>query len=116
MRVALAASMIAPTDLQSKGVAMAIVVVFRFPDEDISKYNSVFEAGEAILEQPKRLDHVCYEDGSGFTVVDVWEDEGSFAAFGPVIGPALAQAGLSGTPEIHRLVGTISQSGTRTSH
>jgi hypothetical protein len=66
--------------------------------------------------QPKRLDHVCYEDGAGLTVVDVWEDEASFTAFDPVIGPALVQAGLNAPPEIHRLVGTISQSGTRTSY
>ena len=48
-------------------------------------------------------------------VVDVWEDEEeSFNAFGQVIGPTLAQVGLNGAPEIHRLIGTISQGGART--
>ena len=96
---------------------MAIVVVFRFPNDALSKYNSVFEVGgEAILEQPKRLSHACYEDGAGFTVVDVWEDEASFTAFGATIGPTMGAVGLAGAPEIHRLIGTISQTGTRTSY
>ena len=47
---------------------MAIVVVFRFPNDDVSKYDSVFEfGGDPIRAQPKRLQHVCYEDGAGFT-------------------------------------------------
>jgi hypothetical protein len=117
MCASFAASMIAPQNPQSNGATMAIVVVFRFPHDDVSKYNGVFEAGgDAILAQPKRLSHLCFEDGAGFTVVDVWEDEASFAAFGPVIGPTLAEVGLSGEPEIHRVIGTISQDGARTSY
>ena len=94
---------------------MPIVAVFEFPGEDIAKYHKVFEVGGApILEQPTRLSHVCYGTETGFTVVDVWEDEASFAAFGEIIGPATARAGLDAKPVVHHLEGTISQDGTRT--
>ncbi len=71
---------------------MPIVVVFDFPGEDIAKYHKVFElGGPAVNAQPSRFDHVCYQTDNGFTVIDVWEDEASFRAFGSVIGPALAE-------------------------
>jgi hypothetical protein len=101
---------------RSKGAEMAIVVVFRFPDGDRSSYERVFElGGSQILDQPKRLSHVSYEDAGGFTVIDVWEQEADFAAFGAVIGGVLAQIGLDAAPEIHQAFGTISQDGTRRS-
>jgi hypothetical protein len=94
---------------------VAVAVVFEFPGEDIAKYHKVFEVGgPAILEQPERLDHLCYQTDTGFTVIDVWADEASFAAFGPVVGPALAKAGLDAKPAVYELEGTISQDGTRT--
>lgn len=94
---------------------MPIVAVFEFPTDDIAKYHQVFEiGGPSILEQPDRLHHVCYRTASGWTVVDVWRDEASFAAFGEVIGPATAQAGLDAKPAVYAAVGTISDTGERT--
>ncbi len=61
---------------------MAIAAVFEFPGEPIEKYRKVFDAGEAIVNQPGRSYHVCYRTGTGFTVIDIWADEQSFAAFG----------------------------------
>ncbi|MGH6999234.1 MAG: hypothetical protein ACREEO_13640 [Phenylobacterium sp.] len=93
---------------------MPIVAVFEFPGEDVAKYHSVFEVGGApILEQPKRLSHTCYRTDRGFTVVDIWADEASFAAFGEIIGPATAQAGLEAKPLVYPLEGTIDADGTR---
>jgi hypothetical protein len=78
---------------------MPIVVVFDFPGEDTAKYHKVFElGGPAVNAQPDRLDHICYKTDNGFTVIDVWQDEASFTAFGGVIGPALAGAGLNPQP------------------
>jgi hypothetical protein len=95
---------------------MAIVAVFEFPDEPVSKYEQVFEyGGPPIADQPSRLHHVCYRTETGFTVVDVWADEPSFAAFGEVIGPAMHKAGLDARPVIHPVQGTISQDGKRSS-
>ena len=96
---------------------MPIVAVFEFPGEDIAKYHKVFEVGgPAILEQPMRHSHICYRTEGGWTVVDVWEDEASFAAFGEVIGPATAAAGLAAKPLVYPLEGTISQAGKRTTY
>jgi hypothetical protein len=96
---------------------MPVVAVFEFPGEDIAKYHKVFAVdGDRITDQPKRLNHLCFRTDDGFTVVDVWEDEGSFAAFGEVIGPAAAQAGLDAKPRVYRLEGTISPAGVWTTY
>ena len=92
---------------------MAIVAVFEFPNESPEKYERVLASGAAVLDQPKRLSHVCYRTGDGFTVVDVWEDEASFAAFGEVLGPVMHDVGLDGKPAIYPVQGTISQDGRR---
>jgi hypothetical protein len=91
---------------------MAIVVVFDFPGEPIAKYYKVFELGGApVHSQPSRFDHLCFQTGDGFTVIDVWESEESFNAFGPVIGPALAGAGLRPNPRIYPLEATMGADG-----
>ncbi len=93
---------------------MAIVVVFEFPNDDVAKYERVFEiVGAPILEQPNRRFHTCYLSDTGFTVVDVREDEASFAAFGEVLGPVLAEVGLDAAPQIHQLQSTTTQGGVR---
>ena len=91
-----------------------IAAVFEFPNESVDKYEKVFEVGgEPITGQPKRLQHVCYRTEKGFTVVDVWADEQSFAAFGEIIGPATQRAGLDAKPSVYPVQGTISQDGHR---
>jgi hypothetical protein len=96
---------------------MPVVAVFDFPGEDIAKYRKVFEVGgKPITDQPKRLSHICYRNNGGFTVVDVWEDEASFAAFGEVIGPATVAAGLDAKPLVYRLDASISQDGIWTTY
>lgn len=93
---------------------MPIVVVFDFPGEDIAKYHKVFDlGGPAVNAQPSRTDHICYRTGNGFTVIDVWEDEASFQAFGPIIGPALAGAGLDPKPMVYPLEATMGRDGNR---
>lgn len=94
---------------------MAIVAVFKFPTERVEKYEKVFEiGGPPITDQPKRLHHICYRTGEvGFVVVDVWEDEASFAAFGGIIGPATQQAGLNAQPEVYALHAYMARDGIR---
>jgi hypothetical protein len=87
---------------------MAIAVVFEFAGADVAQYHKVTEiGGDKITDQPKRISHVCYRTDDGFTVVDVWEDEAAFQAFGPVIGPAIAQAGLAAEPRVYPVEGTM---------
>lgn len=54
--------------------------------------------------------HVCDRTEGGWTVLDVRENEESFATFGEVIGPATAAAGLDARP-VYRVEGTVTKDG-----
>jgi hypothetical protein len=94
---------------------MAIVVVIPFPNDSIEKYDRAWEeGGRPMVDQPKRLHHIAYRTGDvGFTVVDVWEDEESFQAFGEIIGLATDAAGLEGRPTVYPLLGYMGTDGVR---
>jgi len=94
---------------------MAIAAVFEFPNEPVEKYHKVFEAGEAIVHQPDRLYHACYRTGDGFTVIDIWASEQSFAAFGETLGPAIHRAGLDARPAVYPVEQVMSNDGIRSS-
>jgi hypothetical protein len=94
---------------------MAIAAVFEFPGEPVEKYHKVFETGDAIVNQPSRLYHVCYRTHDGFTVVDIWADEQSFAAFGQTLGPAVQNAALDARPAVYPVEQIMTQDGTRSS-
>jgi hypothetical protein len=94
---------------------MPIAAVFEFPGEPVEKYHKVFEAGETIVNQPNRLYHVCYRTETGFTVLDIWADEQSFAAFGQALGPAVQNAGLDARPAVYPVEQTMTQDGIRSS-
>ena len=91
---------------------MTISVVFDFPDARLSQYEEVFTlGGDAIVNQPERLHHQCFESGRGFTVVDLWASEDAFTRFGEVIGPILQQLGLSQPPKVHRTRRVVTRTG-----
>jgi hypothetical protein len=94
---------------------MTIAAVFEFPSDPVEKYHKVFEAGPAIVDQPDRIYHVCYRTETGFTVVDIWADEQSFAAFGETLGPAVQRAGLQAKPAVYRVEQYMTQDGARRS-
>lgn len=94
---------------------MAIAAIFEFPAEPVEKYRKVFDAGEVIVNQPNRLYHVCYRTDTGFTVIDIWADEQSFAAFGETLGPALHHAGLVAKPTVYPVEQVMTQAGIRSS-
>jgi hypothetical protein len=97
------------------GVPMAIVAVFEFPTDSVEKYEAVFDiGGSSITDQPSRLSHLCYRTENGFTVVDTYTDEASFAAFGEILGPVAAQAGLDAKPLVYPVQQMVSHDGTRT--
>jgi hypothetical protein len=96
---------------------MAITVLFDFPNGSVEQYKQVFEKGGApIVDQPARLHHQCFANGDGVTVVDIWEDEASFGAFGELLGPILAELGLETIPDVRRTYRTLSQSGEITDY
>jgi len=57
---------------------------------------------------PGRRFHVCFGTGSNLRVVDVWESQEAFNAFGQTLMPILHQVGLDpGQPEIVEVHNTI---------
>jgi hypothetical protein len=93
---------------------MAIAAVWDFPGVTPEQYEEVFRlGGDAINAQPQRLSHVCYCTPTGIRVVDVWQDQESFAAFGAVLGPVVAAAGLDAAPQIFPVQGFMATDGVR---
>ena len=86
---------------------MAIAVLFEFPNDSLSKYDEVLQGEPRTQDQPARSFHVCFEMGSGFGVLDVWDSEEAFARFGDVLRPILAKVGLQGEPKIYPVHNTI---------
>src|SRR4051794_24181474 len=98
--------------LQKGGTAMTIAAIWDFQDRTPEQYEEVFRLGGALIHaQPNRLSHLCYRTPTGIRVVDVWKDEESFAAFGAVLGPAVAAAGLDTPPEILPVQGFMAVDG-----
>ena len=93
---------------------MAIAAVWHFEGNTADQYEKVFEiGGSAINAQPGRLSHVCYVTPTGIDVIDVWADEGAFAAFGAIIGPATVAAGLGAPPTVYPVQGFMGGDGVR---
>jgi uncharacterized protein len=83
---------------------MPIVATFDGRSLPIGSYDDVLAADrDRIVNQPERLDHVCYRAGDGYVIVDVWTSAEAFEEFGKMLAPALEQAGITGQPEVHEI-------------
>jgi hypothetical protein len=93
---------------------MAIAVNFELPEgSSLEQYDQLFRSNDQLSHQPDRRFHICYETATGFGVVDVWESEEAFAAFGEILGPLLAETDLKPTPHVHRIHQTLTAAGER---
>lgn len=94
---------------------MTIAVLFELPPgSTLAQYDEAMRvAGDATLHQPDRLYHVCFRTETGFGVLDVWESEEAFAAFGEVLVPASKQAGMAPVPHVYPAHQIITQAGER---
>jgi hypothetical protein len=72
-----------------------------------------FELSPELGHQPQRRFHQAFETETGFTVIDTWESEAAFAAFGELLGPVLQDVGLSPIPQVYRTYETIDAAGER---
>jgi hypothetical protein len=82
---------------------MAIMMVLDVAGAGAEQYDQVMKGlAEAGATTPAgRLHHVAGPRPDGWLVVDVWQDEASFAGFAQTLVPLLAQAGLAhARPEI----------------
>jgi len=89
---------------------MAITVTVTPRSMEARQYDEVIKRLEnAGASAPAgRLYHVCFGTGSSLRVVDVWESQDAFEAFGQTLLPILGQVGIDpGQPEfaeVHNII------------
>ena len=73
-----------------------VLVYFSFAQASAEQYDQVWvDLKAAGYEHPKGLlFHAGAPKGTGWTVVDVWESEDDFRAFGAVLMPIIIKTGL----------------------
>ena len=88
---------------------MAVVLVHQGPSLTQEKYDEIVRRltdGKGLSSTsdwpvPGILVHAAGQSPEGFRVVDVWESEAACQAFGEVLGPILAEAGVTDPPSIY---------------
>jgi hypothetical protein len=89
---------------------MVVVAVFQDPSLTQERYEqsvNKLTGGKSRVESPADwpveglLVHVAGQGKDGFRVVDVWDSEESFQAFGEVILPILEELGIDVQPEVY---------------
>jgi hypothetical protein len=86
---------------------MAIVVLFEFPGLTQAQYDQALsrltggKPYNSFADMPAAkgvLMHAAFPTPAGFRVVDVWESEAAFQAFGAVLAPILKEIGFPDAP------------------
>jgi len=89
---------------------MAITMTVTPRSMDARQYDEVLKRLEnaGASAPPGRLYHVCFGTGTSLRVVDVWESQDAFNAFGQTLLPILQQMGIDpGQPEaaeVHNII------------
>ena len=92
---------------------MTIVATFDGRSLPIESYDRILASDpDGITNQPERLHHVCYRDGDGFVVVDVWTSAEAFAEFAKLLGPGMEAAGIQIQPEVREVHHVLPGTGT----
>jgi hypothetical protein len=89
---------------------MAITALFTPRSMNASQYDEILKqlenAGAGTPEG--RRYHVCFGTGSSLRVLDVWESQETFNAFGQILMPILQRVGVDpGQPDIAEVYNTI---------
>ena len=89
---------------------MAVVVVHHGPsltqekyEEAVSRLTGGKDRLESLSDWPVGgiVFHTAGQGNDGFRVVDVWESEDAFNAFGEHLGPIMEEIGVSDPPEVY---------------
>jgi hypothetical protein len=91
---------------------MALAFLFTPPSMTAEQYDEVIrqlETAGAGTPAGRRY-HVCFGTGAHLRVLDVWESQEAFNAFGPTLMPILQQVGVDpGQPEIAEVHNEIAE-------
>lgn len=81
---------------------MAIMITFDYTGSQ-SQFDQIWHELRAIGQQdPKaRLSHVACPNGTGMFVVDVWESQETFEAFGAHLMPIIQKVGGEVTHQVY---------------
>ena len=85
---------------------MAITTLFTPHSMNATQYDEIVRQLDSIgaTTPPGRLYHLCFGTGDKLRVLDVWESQEAFQAFGPTLMPILQRIGVDpGQPEISPL-------------
>ena len=96
-------------EITGKEEDMAILVMFEINEMDSSKYDeSIRQLTEAGLRVPDgRTYHVCYGDRQRLQVLDVFESQAKFDAYGGKLTPILQDIGLEGKTTVFEIYNII---------
>jgi hypothetical protein len=96
--------------LPTEEVEVPVVAVFEgpgFTQENYEESVRRITGGKSRVESPAEwpveglLAHIAGRGANGFRVVDVWESEEAFRAFGETLIPVLREIGVEGEPEVY---------------
>ena len=81
---------------------MAILAMFEVNGADSSKYDEVIRRLTEIGQWPPdgQVHHVSYGDKENLQVIDIFESQAKFDAFGVKLMPILQDMGIEGKPTI----------------
>ena len=84
---------------------MAILVQFEVKGATLARYDETIRRLTAMgLRVPAgQTYHVAYGEKDNLQVIDVFESEEQFAAFGAKLAPILQELGITAVPKVHRV-------------
>ena len=91
---------------------MALALLFTPSSMTAEQYDEVIRQLETagVGSPAGRRYHVCFGTGAHLRVLDVWESQEAFNAFGPTLMPILQQVGVDpGQPEIAEVHNEIAE-------
>jgi hypothetical protein len=89
---------------------MALAILFTPPSMTAEQYDEAIRRLETAGAgaPPGRRYHVCFGTGASLRVLDVWDSQEAFNAFGQTLMPILQELGLDpGRPEIAEVHNSI---------
>ncbi len=95
--------------IHSKEEHMAILAMFEVKGSTSAKYDEVIRRLTEIgqLQPDGQMYHICYGDPENLQVINVFENQAKFDAFGATLVPILQDMGIEAKPTIFEIYNII---------